>query len=298
VHTMEKIILAEEFRKVRQGVDIAVISWHTFVFVGGFVALFMMILHGGFIPLVFPVTFLGMFLSGVLISVLATAYKKLSVHYFLSSQAIWRFGSFVLAVGLFGLLALVLIRASIAFDYISWILFGAFSLCSVGSLLVMGKSFERHYATQRPLNHALIFCGLLFFFIGITGGFTVIAAHLEAFSIGMWVLFYILYILIFLGITIGYHRLATHKAFQAGDRNFEKGKFFTRFLLFNAAMSGQREVEDWGPSHKIHHTRTDIEAEDPHTPREGFWWSHNLWLWFPYIYPETIQNIFFWRICP
>lgn len=53
-------------------------------------------------------------------------------------------------------------------------------------------------------------------------------------------------------------------------------------------MAGERPVLRWGPEHKIHHTWTEIEARDPHTTHEGLWWSHFLWIWFPYVYPDTI----------
>lgn len=78
------------------------------------------------------------------------------------------------------------------------------------------------------------------------------------------------YVLTALGITIGFHRMLTHRSFEA--------KPAIRFLfmaLGSAALQGP--CADWASIHIKHHAHTD-EDEDPHSPLHGFIHSHLGWL--------------------
>ena len=79
-------------------------------------------------------------------------------------------------------------------------------------------------------------------------------------------LFAVMYILTGLGITIGYHRLFTHKSFET-----------SRVLTFIFGMCGSMAVEGsiltWVATHRKHHQYSDHD-EDPHSPHAlgaGFW---------------------------
>jgi stearoyl-CoA desaturase (Delta-9 desaturase) len=73
-----------------------------------------------------------------------------------------------------------------------------------------------------------------------------------------------------LGISVGYHRMLTHRAFEA--------RAPTRFMLLVAgAMSLQGPPADWAATHIRHHAKADREG-DPHSPLEGFWHAHTAWL--------------------
>ena len=39
----------------------------------------------------------------------------------------------------------------------------------------------------------------------------------------------------------------------------------------------QGDPTEWVSSHRFHHLHTDTPL-DPHSPYEGFWWSHMGWL--------------------
>ena len=39
----------------------------------------------------------------------------------------------------------------------------------------------------------------------------------------------------------------------------------------------QGDPIEWASSHRYHHLHTDTPL-DPHSPYEGFWWSHMGWL--------------------
>ena len=72
------------------------------------------------------------------------------------------------------------------------------------------------------------------------------------------------------GITLGFHRLATH-------RSFETSKLVEYFFIFCGALACQGGPIDWVGLHRIHHKYSDTEP-DPHDSNRGFWWSHLGWM--------------------
>jgi stearoyl-CoA desaturase (Delta-9 desaturase) len=86
-----------------------------------------------------------------------------------------------------------------------------------------------------------------------------------------------LYVLYGLGITVGFHRLLTHRAFQT-HKPVEYG-----FAILGS-MGLQGGVLDWVADHRKHHAHTDQEG-DPHSPHvghgeglSGLWHAHTGWL--------------------
>lgn len=75
-----------------------------------------------------------------------------------------------------------------------------------------------------------------------------------------------------LSITAGYHRLFSHKTFQAAwpVRLF--------FLVFGAGAL-ENSVMCWAADHRVHHAHVD-EERDPYNITKGFWWAHMLWIFF------------------
>jgi sn-2 palmitoyl-lipid 9-desaturase len=72
------------------------------------------------------------------------------------------------------------------------------------------------------------------------------------------------------GITLGYHRYLTHGSFATS-------KTMRRLLAFIGGLAGEGPALMWVAVHRKHHEFSDHEG-DPHSPREGFWWSHMVWL--------------------
>lgn len=72
------------------------------------------------------------------------------------------------------------------------------------------------------------------------------------------------------GIAIGYHRLLTHRGYQV-----------PRWLEYAIATCGTMALQGgpiyWVAVHRLHHQHTD-QPGDPHSPRDGKWWSHMGWL--------------------
>ena len=73
-----------------------------------------------------------------------------------------------------------------------------------------------------------------------------------------------------LGITLGFHRLLTHRSFQVP-------KLLEYFLAFCGTLACQGGVIDWVGMHRIHHLYSD-QGSDPHDSSRGFWWSHMGWM--------------------
>ncbi|MGQ0721311.1 MAG: acyl-CoA desaturase [Candidatus Eiseniibacteriota bacterium] len=72
-----------------------------------------------------------------------------------------------------------------------------------------------------------------------------------------------------LGISMGYHRLLTHRGFKAPP-------WFRYALAALGTMNWQGGPIRWVGIHRVHHRDSDFE-EDPHSPRHGFLWAHILW---------------------
>src|SRR3954453_15694301 len=72
------------------------------------------------------------------------------------------------------------------------------------------------------------------------------------------VAFVVAYLLTGLGVTVGFHRLFTHRSFKTG-----KAVRATLAILGSAAIEGP--VISWVADHRKHHAYSDMEG-DPHSP--------------------------------
>jgi stearoyl-CoA desaturase (delta-9 desaturase) len=88
------------------------------------------------------------------------------------------------------------------------------------------------------------------------------------------------YVLTCLGVTLGYHRMFTHRA-------FESSRGFRAFIAILGSMAIEGSVITWVADHRKHHAFTDREG-DPHSPHmggpgfwgavKGLWHAHMGWL--------------------
>ena len=73
-----------------------------------------------------------------------------------------------------------------------------------------------------------------------------------------------------LGISMGYHRLHTHRSYQV-----------PLALEYFFAVCGTLTLEGgpifWVATHRLHHQKSD-QPGDPHSPHDGGWWAHMGWL--------------------
>ena len=75
------------------------------------------------------------------------------------------------------------------------------------------------------------------------------------------------------GITGGYHRYFAHRAYRTG-RTFQ---FVLAWLGCSALQKGPLW---WAAGHRRHHRYSDREG-DMHSPRDGFWYAHQGWIFDP-----------------
>ena len=88
------------------------------------------------------------------------------------------------------------------------------------------------------------------------------------------------YVITALGITLGYHRMFTHRA-------FESSRVFRAIIAVLGSMAMEGSVITWVADHRKHHAFTDHEG-DPHSPHlagpgflgavKGLWHAHIGWL--------------------
>lgn len=85
-----------------------------------------------------------------------------------------------------------------------------------------------------------------------------------------WVLTGALFVACGLTITAGYHRLFSHRSYQA------KWPLQLLFVLIGSA-SFEGSILEWATDHRNHHRFTDT-PKDPYNIKQGFWYAHLGWL--------------------
>lgn len=120
-------------------------------------------------------------------------------------------------------------------------------------------------STNREVNWITVIF-LAFFHTGALA----VPFYFEWKSVAVMALLY--WITIGWGIGMGYHRLHTHRSY-----------IVPKWIEYLFAICGTMTLEGgpifWVATHRIHHQNSDQEG-DPHTPRDGKWWSHIGWIIF------------------
>lgn len=93
--------------------------------------------------------------------------------------------------------------------------------------------------------------------------------HFSWWTVGLGVLWFAL---CGLAITGGYHRLFSHKSYEASP-------ILRALYLFFGAAAAQNSALVWSADHRRHHAYTD-ESRDPYNIRKGFIWAHIGWIFF------------------
>ncbi len=74
-----------------------------------------------------------------------------------------------------------------------------------------------------------------------------------------------------MSITAGYHRLWSHKAYEAHP-------IVRVILAVGGAMAVQNSILHWSSDHRVHHRHVDVNDKDPYSAKRGFWFSHIGWM--------------------
>lgn len=85
------------------------------------------------------------------------------------------------------------------------------------------------------------------------------------------VAFFIFYLYHTLGITLGYHRLLSHRSLQLP-------KWLEYLIVSGGYLSFEGAPIFWVTTHRLHHRYSD-HAGDPHAPRDGIWHAFIAWMW-------------------
>jgi stearoyl-CoA desaturase (delta-9 desaturase) len=81
-----------------------------------------------------------------------------------------------------------------------------------------------------------------------------------------------------MGITVGYHRLWSHRAYTARLP-------FRLALAIMGTLAFQGSIKWWVLRHRLHHRFTDTD-HDPYSAAKGFWFSHMGWIFTKPYYPR------------
>jgi stearoyl-CoA desaturase (delta-9 desaturase) len=86
-----------------------------------------------------------------------------------------------------------------------------------------------------------------------------------------WLFFGIFLVLNGIGIGSGYHRLWSHRTYDAHPA-------LKWFLAVVGGMSLQNSILVWSARHRIHHRDVDDNDKDPYSIGRGFWFAHIGWM--------------------
>lgn len=98
-----------------------------------------------------------------------------------------------------------------------------------------------------------------------------IYAYYHDFSTAAWISFFVLWAYSGLGITAGYHRLWSHRSYNASLP-------LKIFLMIGGTMAIQNSILYWSAGHRVHHRFVDDEDHDPYSIKRGFWFAHMGWM--------------------
>ncbi len=151
------------------------------------------------------------------------------------------------------------------------------------------KALEASAKLQHPINGKSLFprkeqrrWGTMAFMFGIHA-LTIYALFPRFWSWqALLVLLTLYWVTACLGVTLGYHRLLSHRSFQVPI-------WLERFFATCGALSCQHGPIDWVGLHRHHHTFSDTEA-DHHNSNKGFWWSHMGWMFEPIPAMKTVPR--------
>ncbi|NDV92582.1 acyl-CoA desaturase [Alteromonas sp. 345S023] len=74
-----------------------------------------------------------------------------------------------------------------------------------------------------------------------------------------------------MSITAGYHRLWSHKTYDAN--------IVVRVVLaIGGAMALQNSILHWSSDHRVHHRHVDDNDSDPYSAKRGLWFAHIGWM--------------------
>ncbi|SEG16658.1 acyl-CoA desaturase [Vibrio hangzhouensis] len=93
----------------------------------------------------------------------------------------------------------------------------------------------------------------------------------QGYSLVHWIWLVIAFVFCGLSITAGYHRLWSHKTYEAHDA-------LKYLFAIGGAFALQNSALHWSSDHRVHHKHVDNNDKDPYSAKRGFWYSHIGWM--------------------
>jgi stearoyl-CoA desaturase (delta-9 desaturase) len=132
-----------------------------------------------------------------------------------------------------------------------------------------------HHRKNGGLNWPMMIYVGLVHTIAIAGLFRVAKCSAETL---IWA--FILWPISGFGITVGVHRLWSHRSYEAS--------FLLRFVLMICnSIANQGSIFHWARDHRVHHKFSETDA-DPHNATRGFFFAHMGWL-FVKKHPDVVK---------
>jgi stearoyl-CoA desaturase (delta-9 desaturase) len=133
----------------------------------------------------------------------------------------------------------------------------------------MSDSIQREEKEQAPINWDVSAVLGLTFLVAIT----IVPWYgiVYGYSAWAWAFFGIFLVLNGIGIGSGYHRLWSHRTYNAHP-------ILQWFLAISGGMSLQNSIIVWCARHRIHHKDVDDNDKDPYSIGRGFWFAHIGWM--------------------
>ncbi len=94
--------------------------------------------------------------------------------------------------------------------------------------------------------------------------------------------FFAFYLYHAMGITLGYHRLLSH-------RSLKVPLWLEYFIVSGGYLSFEGSPIFWVATHRLHHRYSD-KPGDPHSPLDGLWHAFISWMWHPIVIITSEQS--------
>jgi stearoyl-CoA desaturase (delta-9 desaturase) len=133
----------------------------------------------------------------------------------------------------------------------------------------MSEAIQRKDKEHAPINWAVTAVLGLTFLVTIT----VVPWYgiVYGYSAWAWAFFGLFLVLNGIGIGSGYHRLWSHRTYEAHSA-------LKWVLAVMGGMSIQNSIIIWSARHRIHHRDVDDNDKDPYSIGRGFWFAHIGWM--------------------
>lgn len=128
-------------------------------------------------------------------------------------------------------------------------------------------------SADKPRKSKNVWPNILFFGLSFLAAITLVPWYgLEyGYHTSTWLWAIGLWLFSSTSISMGYHRLWSHRAYEAHP-------ILRAVLAFGGCLALQNSALHWSSDHRIHHKHVDHDDKDPYSASRGFWHSHIGWL--------------------